>query len=258
VSDEGAVRALVIENDPTHDIRRLGEWLGEGGLEVEIRRPHLGDPLPATLDAHAALIVLGGDRHAYPDDAGEPGAPWFPTVESLLRKAVRYKVATLGIGLGGQLLAAAHGGVVARSASGPELGAGLVARRDAAESDPIWRYVPFVPDVVQWHYDEIVELPQNAVLLAASTRYPHQAFRLGERAWGTQFHIEADVDAVTGWARANVDLVEADDVDDVVNGAAAVLDDMADVWQAFALRFAAVAKGKLSTSPIRTLPLIGH
>jgi GMP synthase-like glutamine amidotransferase len=258
VSDEGAVRALVIENDPTNDVGRLGDWLTEGGLELDVRRPHRGDQLPATLDAHAALIVLGGAQHAYPDEAGAPGAPWFPALESLLRKAVRYRVATLGVCLGGQLLAAAHGGVVARSASGPELGAGLVARRDAAESDPIWRYVPFVPDVLQWHYDEITELPHNSVLLAASTRYPHQAFRLGERAWGTQFHIECDVDMIAGWAATNADLVDADDVRDVIDGCAAVMDDIADIWQAFALRFAAVAKGKLSTSPIRTLPLIGH
>ncbi|HEY2790780.1 MAG TPA: type 1 glutamine amidotransferase [Micromonosporaceae bacterium] len=249
-------RALVIENDPTNDIRRLGEWLTDGGLELEVRRPYQGEPLPDSLDGYAALIVLGGDQHAYPDADGEPGAPWFPALESLLRKAVRYKVATLAICLGGQLLAAAHGGVVERSAAGPELGAKLVARRDAAETDAIWRYVPFVPDVLQWHYDEIVALPQNATLLAASTRYPNQAFRLGERAWGTQFHIECDVDMIAGWAANNADL--GDDAEDVVAECAAVMDDIADVWQAFALRFAAVAKGELSTTLIRTLPLHGH
>ncbi|HEY1484898.1 MAG TPA: type 1 glutamine amidotransferase [Micromonosporaceae bacterium] len=256
MGSDGGVTALVVENDPTDDIRRLGEWLTEGGLTLEVCRPYRGEALPATLDGYAALIILGGDQHAYPDEHGEPGAPWFPALESLLRKAVRFKIATLGICLGGQLLAAAHGGVIARSASGPEFGAGLVARRDAAETDPIWRYVPFVPDVLQWHYDEIVQLPRNATLLAASTRYPHQAFRLGERAWGTQFHIECDVDMIAEWAATNTDL--GADADDVVEECAAIMDDIADVWQAFALRFAAVAKGELSTTPIRTLPLAGH
>lgn len=249
-------RALVVENDPTDDIRRLGEWLTEAGLELEICRPHAGDSLPASFDGYAAFVVLGGDQQAYPDDAGEPGAPWFPALEGLLRKAVRYKVPTLGVCLGGQLLATAHGGVVARSVSGPELGARLVARRDAAENDPLWRYVPFVPDVLQWHYDEITHLPTNAVLLAASTNYPYQAFRLGERAWGTQFHIECDTDMIAGWAATNEDL--GLDAQEVIERCDVLMDDIADVWQPFAMRFAAVARGELSTAPTRTLPLLGH
>ena len=38
------------------------------------------------------------------------------------------------------------------------------------------------------------------MLLAASTRYPHQAFRLGDRAWGLQFHIECDTAMIADWA----------------------------------------------------------
>jgi len=37
-----------------------------------------------------------------------------------------------------------------------------------------------------------------------------------------------------------------------------VMDDIVDVWQPFAARFAAVARGELSTTPLRTLPLLGH
>jgi GMP synthase-like glutamine amidotransferase len=257
------VNALVIENDPTDDVRRLGDWLTEAGLTLEVLRPYAGDALPETLDGYAALIVLGGDHNAYPNADGEPGAAWFPQLESLLRKAVRTKVATLAICLGGQLLAAAHGGTVERSPSGPEFGAKLVARRDAAEQDPIWQFVPFVPDVVQWHYDEITELPSGAVLLAASTKYPHQAFRIGERAWGTQFHIECDIDMVADWAGSRTLLDDGAggggvDAQTVIDDCAAAMDDIEEVWQPFAQRFAAVARGELSTSPMRSLPLLGH
>jgi GMP synthase-like glutamine amidotransferase len=250
------VTALVIENDPTDDVRRLGDWLTEAGLTLSVCRPHAGDPLPETLDGYAALVVLGGDHNAFSRVDGEPDAPWFPDLEGLLRKAVRYKVATLAICLGGQLLATAHGGTVERSAAGPEFGAKLVARRDVAEQDPIWQFVPFVPDVLQWHYDEITELPHGAVLLAASTKYPVQAFRIGERAWGTQFHIECDVDMVAGWLRTS-DLSD-DDARVVLDEFAVALDDIEEVWQPFAQRFAAVARGELATSPLRTLPLLGH
>jgi GMP synthase-like glutamine amidotransferase len=254
-------RTLVVENDPSDDARLLGDWLTGAGLALEHVRPHAGDPLPETLDGYAALVVLGGEQPAYPAADGTPGAPWFPALEGLLRKAVRAKVATLGVCLGGQLLAGALGGTVERGPAGPEIGPGLVARRDVAAHDPLWATVPLAPDVLQWHRDEITELPYGAVLLAASTRYPHQAFRIGERAWGLQFHIECDAAMIADWAAADGALL-ADlgyDAQDVVHACAAVLADIEEVWQPFAYRFAQVALGNLATSgdPHR-LPLLGR
>ena len=258
--------ALVIENDPTDDLRRLGEWLTEAGLELTVLRPYAGDALPESLDDYLALIVLGGDQSAYPNAAGEPGAPWFPALEGLLRKAVRHHVPTLGVCLGGQLLAVAHGGLVERSTSGPEIGPGLIARRDKADHDPLFRHVPLIPDVIQWHRDEITELPIGAVLLAASSRYAHQAFRLGDRAWGLQFHIECDAEMIAAWAandRASLDELGYDG-EVVVAAVADVLADVEEVWLPFAARFAALALGELPNADIphagpgQTLPLLGH
>lgn len=259
-----SARCLVIENDPTDDPRRLGEWLTGAGLELEVLRPHAGDPLPADLDGYAALVVLGGEQHAFAGPGGEPGAPWFPPLEALLRKAVRHQVPTLGVCLGGQLLAAAHAGLVEGSPAGPEIGLGLVAKRDVADHDPLFGPLPMIPDVIQWHHDEVTELPQQAVLLAASTRYPHQAFRIGECAWGLQFHIECDPEMIADWASESPGLL-ADlglTADDVVESVAAAMDDLFEVWQPFAHRFAAVARGELAKAepaprPGRALPLLG-
>jgi GMP synthase-like glutamine amidotransferase len=260
--------ALVVENDPTDDARRLGDWLTGAGLVLETVRPYAGEPLPEALDGYAAVVVLGGDQHAYPDASGEPGAAWFPALERLLRRAVRHRVPTLAICLGGQLLATAHGGTVERSAAGPEIGPRLVARRDVAERDPLFARVPFAPDVLQWHHDEITELPAGAVLLAASTRYPHQAFRLGDRAWGTQFHIECDTAMMAAWVSTNLDVL-ADlgfDPDALIAATDAVMPDLEEVWQPFAARFAALALGRapepdgLGVEPgeRRSLPLLGQ
>ncbi|WP_204289895.1 type 1 glutamine amidotransferase [Micromonospora gifhornensis] len=252
--------ALVIENDPTDDARRLGEWLTEAGLELSVVRPHAGDELPADLAGYAALVVLGGDQQAYPTSDGTPSAAWFPDVEALLRKAVRHRLPTLGICLGAQLLATAHAGTVERSAAGPEVGPAVVGRRDAAENDPLFRYVPLIPDVLQWHADEITELPVGATLLAASTRYPNQAFRLGDRAWGLQFHIECDTAMIADWATDSALLAELGyDPDLVVAACDAVMVDVEEAWQPFAARFAALALGELDDDgPRRTLPLLGH
>jgi GMP synthase-like glutamine amidotransferase len=243
--------ALVIENDPTDDLCRLGEWLGEAGLRLHVLRPHLGDELPETLDGYVAFVVLGGEQNAYPDGDGTPGATWFPRLESLLRKAVRYQVPTLAICLGGQLLAQAHGGLVEQSPSGPEIGAKLVAKRDIAEKDVLFAPLPFAPDVVQYHYDEITTLPAGAVLLAASPRYRNQAFRLGDRAWGTQFHIETDTEMFALWMEG----VEGGD--DLVEEVEAAQEDVEEVWRPFAHRFAEVALGRLSPEgERRSLPVL--
>ncbi|RKN50919.1 type 1 glutamine amidotransferase [Micromonospora endolithica] len=252
--------ALVIENDPTDDLRRLGEWLTEAGLDLWVVRPHAGDELPADLEGWSALVVLGGDQQAYPRADGTPGAPWFPALEGLLRKAVRHRVPTLAICLGAQLLATAHAGTVERSPSGPEVGPGVVGRRDAAERDPLFRYVPLIPDVLQWHSDEITELPAAATLLAASTRHPHQAFRLGDRAWGLQFHIECDTAMIADWSSGSELLAELGyDPELVVAACDAVMVDVEEVWQPFAARFAALALGELDDAATRrTLPLLGQ
>jgi GMP synthase-like glutamine amidotransferase len=251
--------ALVIENDPTDDVRRLGEWLTEAGLELRVLRAHAAEPLPDDLAGYAAVVVLGGEQRAYPLPDGTPGAPWFPALEGLLRKAVRHRVPTLAICLGAQLLATAHAGVTERSPSGPEIGPALVGKRDAADTDPLFKWVPLAPDVLQWHEDEITELPHGAVLLAASTRYPNQAFRLGDRAWGLQFHIECDTDMIVRWAADSPLLAELGyDPGAVVAACAAVMADVEEVWQPFAARFAAVALGELDTRPARHLPLLGR
>jgi GMP synthase-like glutamine amidotransferase len=258
--------ALVIENDPTDDARRLGEWLTTAGLRLAVVRPYADEPLPATLDGYVALIVLGGEQNAYPGRDGAPGAAWFPALEGLLRLAVRNRVATLGVCLGGQLLATAHGGVVERSPSGPEIGPGLVGKRDVAERDPLFARVPLTPDVLQWHRDEITELPLGAVLLAASTRYPHQAFRLGDRAWGIQFHIECDTAMIADWVSTGTDAEY--DGDALIAACDAIMADLEEVWQPFAYRFARLALGETvpgipgvpgdADGARRSLPLLGQ
>jgi GMP synthase-like glutamine amidotransferase len=258
----------VIENDPADDPRLLGEWLPEAGLDLAVVRAHAGEALPADLDGYAALVVLGGGQHAYRRPDGQPAAEWFPAVESLLRKAVRASLPTLGICLGAQLLAVAQNGTVAPAAAGPEIGVQLVAKRDVAERDPLFAQLPMLPDVVQWHSDEIIELPLGAVLLASSSNYPNQAFRVGECAWGVQFHPEADPAMVAGWARTNGPLLErlGRTADEVVGGVAALVDDLFEAWQPVLTRFAAVALGELGKGKPeppgpaigRELPLLGR
>ena len=199
-----------------------------------------GEALPDDLTGFDGLVVLGGAQPAYDVD-GAPASPWFPQLKNLLREAVRGRVATLGVCLGGQLLADATGGRVEPSPGGPEVGAYLVAKRDVAGTDPLFAMLPFTPDVYQWHVDEITVLPPGAVLLASSPRVPNQAFRLGQRAWGLQFHIECDQPMLASWAADDDGSLERAglDAETVLARCAAVEDDIEEVWRPFAGRFVA-------------------
>jgi GMP synthase (glutamine-hydrolysing) len=233
--------ALVVQHTEHESPGRLGDWLAESGVLLDVRTPYHGDRLPG-LGGFSALVVMGGPMGAYDD--GE--APWLPATRDLLREATGAGLPVLGICLGAQLLAAALGGQVRRGAEGPEIGPGLVAKRDVGADDRLFRPVPFTPDVVHWHWDEIAGLPHAATLLASSTRYPNQAFRVGEHAWGLQFHVETTPAMVRRWAAADADVLAEDGYD-----VAAALErweletlheDLAEVWAPFARRFAEVVR----------------
>ncbi len=231
------VRVLVLEHDPADPVQRLGEWLAEAGAELVVCRPHAADPIPEA--GFDALVCMGG-RMSATDDAA---TAWLPATKRLLRKAIADGTPTLGVCLGAQLLAVAGGGTVRNGERGPEIGAYLAAKRDAARHDPLFADLPMTPDVMQCHEDEVSVLPPDATLLLSSTGYPHQAWRQGRAAWAVQFHPEATAATVREWARDH----------GVTDGPrlGAMLDDADEaatrVWRDVAHRFVALASTPVST-----------
>jgi GMP synthase-like glutamine amidotransferase len=242
----------VLQLAPSDPPGRLAEWLIDAGLQLDVRDLAAGDPLPTGPDEHAGLVVLGGPMGA----ADDHRAPILPAVRALLRDAVAAEQPTLAVCLGAQLLALAHGGRIAPNPDGPELGAQLVAKRTAAAIDPLWGPLPITPDVVQWHFDAITALPAGAILLAGSPLCENQAFRLGRLAWGVQFHIETTPEIVRDWARRDAAaLADYDyDLDRIVERAAAVHEDLAEVWQPFVAAFAAIVRDPGSVPSPRSTP----
>jgi GMP synthase-like glutamine amidotransferase len=102
----------------------------------------------------------------------------------------------LGLCLGHQLLAQACGGHVALMDGAPEVG---IAQVPVAE-DPIFAGLPELCTCFQWHGAEVKRLPAEAVLLASSAACAIQAFRLGNCAYGLQFHMELTATTAEEWA----------------------------------------------------------
>ncbi|MCW2614391.1 MAG: putative glutamine amidotransferase [Frankiales bacterium] len=243
-------RALVITHSATEGVGTLGEWLPAAGLDLDVVEPWDGDALPETLDGYDALVVMGGPQQAYDDGS----APWLRATKDLLRLAVRTDVPTLGVCLGAQLLAEANGGRVQLGEDGIEAGARLVAKRDAAWDDPLLADAPFTPTVVQWHEDVIVDLPPGALLLASSSKYANQAFRVGSRAWGLQFHVETPPEMVRHWGKEyGARVVEAgQDPVALAERAVGELEEVGECWRPVMARFAEIAQGRGRT----VLPLV--
>jgi GMP synthase (glutamine-hydrolysing) len=122
----------------------------------------------------------------------------------------------LGICLGSQLLAKAAGARVYPNAV-KEIGwYSLELTADAAD-DPLFARCPPNPTVFQWHGDTF-ELPPGATHLAQSAACRHQAFRIGQAAWGLQFHLEVTAEMIETWLTepgnccelAGLDYIDAD------------------------------------------------
>jgi GMP synthase (glutamine-hydrolysing) len=241
VNDAARPVILVIQSDPDGGLGRMEPVLREVA-DLDLRRSDQGDPLPRDLSGYDGLVVLGGAMGATDDDV----APWLPATRRLMAAGVEDDLPTLGVCLGAQLLAAGTGGRVELGAQGLEVGVVPVAFTTAAADDallgPVIAQLGHGPLVPQYHQDGITELPPGAVLLASGERYLHQAFRLGGRAWGVQYHPEVTPADFTAWLRDGHGSVQAAglDVAQVAEAFAAAEPELAALADAHARSFAAV------------------
>lgn len=153
-----------------------------------------GAQLPENLSDYQAFIILGGPMGANEEDR----YPYLYKVEELIREAASHKIPTIGICLGGQLIARALGAEVKPNPI-KEIGWSLVHLLPAGEANPLFANLPAVFSVFQWHGDTFY-LPEGAVLLATGEDCHNQAFIYGDKVWALQFHLEVTPDMVANWS----------------------------------------------------------
>jgi len=171
----------------------FGEVLAERGHRLEEWSLAWNTPLPRPLQAYGSILVFGGAMHADQNDQH----PWLREENFLLQRLLELRIPMLGVCLGAQLIAKAARGQV-YPASQPEIGWFPVELTDEAKDDPVLGRLPGRFDAFQWHY-YTYEIPVDGVELARSVICT-QAFRLGERAWGIQFHAEVTQAQIADWA----------------------------------------------------------
>ena len=127
---------------------------------------------------------------------------WSERTASWLAEAASMGASILGICYGHQLLAHALGGTVDYNLLGPERGTTEVTLLKAASTDPLFGGLPQTIEVHVSHSQSVLRLPSDAVALAANNWDSNQAFRVGDRAWGVQFHPEFDAGIMHAYAAA--------------------------------------------------------
>ena len=180
------MRFLVVQHDADKGLGLLEQPLLAAGVELDVR---MAGHDPVELDGHAAVVALPGLADPVDDTAA------VNETREALRAALRREVPALGICLGAELLAEAAGGRVRPCP--PEFGYYRVAVEPLAALDPLLGGLPSEVEAFQAH-GFAVELPAEAVTLARS-EHAVQAFRLGERSWGIQFHPEPTLEMLASW-----------------------------------------------------------
>jgi len=186
-------KILVFQHVPYEPLGTLDPLLKEAGFRIRYVNFGRNSHIRPSLDKYAALIVLGGPMNADQIDT----YPNLVTEVEIIREALERDMSVLGICLGAQLLAKALGGNISRNPL-REIGWYDVNLTEAGRLDPVLSAFSAQQRVFQWHEDG-VELPLDAVHLASSPASAVQAFRVGEHAYGFQFHLEVDQSLIERW-----------------------------------------------------------
>ncbi len=176
------MRITVLQHVPFEGPAAIADWAAAHGADIAVSHLYCGDPLPALADFDM-LAAMGGPMSVN----DEAQYDWLTPEIALVRDAIGAGKIVFGACFGAQLIAKSLGAKV-YAARNKEIGWFAVNRTEAAH--PLFEGLPASFVVYHWH-GETFDLPPGAVRLAETASTPNQAFAIGSRVLGLQFHIEA-------------------------------------------------------------------
>jgi GMP synthase-like glutamine amidotransferase len=172
----------------------FGDVVVERGHTLEVRSFALGEPPPDDAPRrYGAALVFGGTMQVDQDERH----PWLGDERALVGELIDRGVPTLGVCLGAQLLAQVTGADVGPAAV-PEYGWHPVELTADGRDDPVLRGAPPRFAAYEGHSYGF-SLPPGATLLAHGEGDAVQAYRVGDTAWGIQFHPEVTWPVLEEW-----------------------------------------------------------
>ncbi len=186
-------KILVLQNIGCEDLGTMEAAITSRNIEYQYIHLYNNDKVPENLSGYSALIILGGPMNVYETKEH----PYFLDAERLIREAIDKNIATLGLCLGSQLIAKTSGAKVLAGKK-KEIGWYPVALTGDGLSDPLFAGFEKDITVFQWHGDTF-DIPSGGKRLAESELFPNQAFKIGEKIIGLQFHLEVTEEAAFEW-----------------------------------------------------------
>ena len=192
-------RLLVLQHLEIEGPGLFYEIARERNMNIKIIRLDLGDDLPKT-NKDDLLLIMGGPMGI--KDIGSIKYPWLKSERDFIKSELKKKTRIIGVCLGAQLLANAAGGNTEILKYGsplkplPEIGWSQIFFKQSNNDLNKFCEAPF--HVLHWHGDRIL-LPDKAELIASSKRCEEQFFKIGDFAYGLQFHIESTKEIIERW-----------------------------------------------------------
>lgn len=191
------MKILIIQHTREEHAGVFTSFFSEMGWPTEIRCAENRDPMPAALQGYQGMMILGGPMGAYEEEK----YPYLRQVQQLIREAAALRLPSLGICLGGQLMARALGAQIAPSPV-KEIGWYRLRLTKRGSGSDLFRGFPAEFSGFQWHQDSF-ELPAGAHLLVKGEGCFNQGFVYNGHLWGLQYHPEMTPDMVQEWLFAH-------------------------------------------------------
>ena len=197
-------RVLVFRHTRSDDLGLIAPALDQQGIVHEYADLYSNPGAEPLIHEADALVIMGGPMSANDD------YPYLQREIQYIRRAAESGRMLLGVCLGAQLIAKALGASV-QANHVKEIGWAPVTFTPAAAQDPLFAGLPETEMIFHWH-GETFTLPPGAELLASSDACRNQAFRVGDRIYGLQFHLEVTPAMIAEWCREDEGCGEAREV----------------------------------------------